>query len=152
MATSDPSSGSSHRCRIMSGSSTTLMTPTMTHAKMYGLRVGIVGGVWVWKSRYGDGITFGCFLVSLFSSSLLWISARYKWHWHGFYDLRISVNGRWSFAVHRIHRKVTLSGTDRLWDLWVLTIAYVERLFDYFLPFISFPTLVRDYAAQEICT
>jgi len=32
-----------------------------------------------------DGITFGCFLVSLlFSSSLLWISALYKWRWHGF--------------------------------------------------------------------
>jgi len=31
-----------------------------------------------------DGITFGCFLVSLFSSSLLWISARYKWRRHGF--------------------------------------------------------------------
>jgi len=35
------------------------------------------------KSRYGDGITFRCFLVSLFSSSLLWISARYKWRRHG---------------------------------------------------------------------
>jgi len=31
-----------------------------------------------------DGITFGCVLVCLFSSSLLWISARYKWCRHGF--------------------------------------------------------------------
>ena len=31
----------------------------------------------------------------------------------GFYHLRISVNGRWSFPVRRIRRKVTLSGTDR---------------------------------------
>jgi len=30
-------------------------------------------------------------------------------------------------------------GTDRLWDLWVRTIAYVERLFDCFL---SFPFLL----------
>ena len=40
-------------------------------------------------------------------------------------------------------------GTDRLWDLWVRTFAYVERLFDCFL---SFSTLVRDYAAQGVCT
>jgi hypothetical protein len=39
--------------------------------------------------------------------------------------------------VRRIHRKVTLSGTDRLWDIWVRTIAYVEMLFDFFL-FFSF--------------
>ena len=32
----------------------------------------LVVGAWVRKSRYGDGITFGCFLLSLlFSSSLL---------------------------------------------------------------------------------
>jgi len=95
---------------------------------------------------------FGCFLVSLFSSSLLWIFARHNWRRHEFYHLPISVNGRWNFPVHRIHRKVTLSGTDRLWDLWVPTIAYVEQLFDCFLPFFSFPTLIRDYAAQEVCT
>jgi len=40
-------------------------------------------------------------------------------------------------------------GTDRLWDLWVRTFAYVERLFDCFL---SFSTLVRVYAAQGVCT
>ena len=42
-----------------------------------------------------------------------------------------------------------LYGTDRLWDIWVRTIAYVERLFDCFL---SFSTLVRVYAAQGVCT
>jgi hypothetical protein len=31
-----------------------------------------------------DGITFECFLVSVFSSSLLWISAQYKWRQHRF--------------------------------------------------------------------
>ena len=41
-------------------------------------------GVWVRKSRYGDRITFGCFLVSLISSSLVWIWAQYKWLQHGF--------------------------------------------------------------------
>jgi hypothetical protein len=40
-------------------------------------------------------------------------------------------------------------GTDRLWDLWVRTFAYVERLFDCFL---SLSTLVRVYAAQGVCT
>jgi hypothetical protein len=38
------------------------------------------GGAWV-RSGSGDmedGITFGCFLVALFSSSLLWISAQYN--------------------------------------------------------------------------
>jgi hypothetical protein len=40
-------------------------------------------------------------------------------------------------------------GTDRLWDLWVCKFAYVERLFDCFL---SISTLVRDYAAQGVCT
>jgi len=98
-----------------------------------------------------DGITFGCFLVSLFSSSLLWITAQYKWRRHGFLPPSELVKWRWSFPVHRIHRKVTLSGTDRLWDLGVLTIAYVKRLFDCFLPFFTFPILVRDYAAQEVC-
>jgi len=29
-------------------------------------------------------------------------------------------------------------GTDRLWDLWVLTFAYIERLFDCFLSFLLF--------------
>ena len=38
-------------------------------------------------------------------------------------------------------------GTDRLWDLWVRTFVYIERLFDCFLS-----TLVQDYAAQGVCT
>jgi len=89
---------------------------------------------------------FGCFLVSLFSSSLLWISARYKWRRHGFYHLCISVNGRWSFPVPRIHRMVTLRGTDLLWGLWIRTIAYVERLFDCFLS-IS----LHSYSCTGLC-
>jgi len=38
-------------------------------------------------------------------------------------------------------------GTDRLWDSWVRSFAYVEQLFDCFLS-----TLVRVYAAQGVCT
>jgi len=38
-------------------------------------------------------------------------------------------------------------GTDRLWDLWVRTFAYVEWLIGCF-----FSTLVRVYAAQGVCT
>jgi len=88
------------------------------------------------------------FSYLLHPSLLLWISARYKWRRHGFYHLRISVNGRWSFPVRRIRRTVTLSGTDRLWDLRVRTIAYVEQLFDYSL---SFSSIVLAFAAQEVC-
>jgi hypothetical protein len=95
------------------------------------------------------------FLLFLLFSSLLhtllllWISARYKWRRHGFYHLQISVNGRWSFPVRQIRQMVTLSGTDRLWDLRVRTIAYVERLFDYSLLFSS---IILAFAAQEVCT
>jgi len=54
--------------------------------------------VWDWmvgyqtfpKWRYGEWCHFGCsfFLfssVDFFTSLLLWISAQYKWYWHGFY-------------------------------------------------------------------
>jgi len=73
-------------------------------------------------SELGTGGTLSVghsFLLFLLFSSLLytlllhWISARYKWRRHGFYHLWISVNGRWSFHVRRIRRKVTLSGTNR---------------------------------------
>ena len=53
-------------------------------------------------------------LIVLFSSLvrsllLLRILARYKWCQHGFYHLRISVNGRWHCPVRRMHREVTLT-------------------------------------------
>jgi len=64
----------------------------------------------------------------LFCSSR--ISAQYEWRRHRLYHLRISIDVRWSFPVARIHRKVTLSGTDRLWDMWVRMIAYEEWLVD----------------------
>jgi len=108
-------SGSSPQCRVMSGSSTTLMIPTMmiatmTYDEIYELREWMVWGVWV---QFGSGamevgITFGCFLVSLFSSSLVLISARYKWHRHGFSPPLESIKWRWIFPVRRIRRKVAI--------------------------------------------
>ena len=47
--------------------------------------------------------------------------------------------------MHPIRRKVALSGTKRLWESSVCTFVYVEQFFDCVL---SFPTLVRVYAAQ----
>jgi len=84
--------------------------PTMTYAGIYGLREWMVGGVWV---QFGsgdmeDGITFGCFLLSLFSSSLLWISAQYKWRRHGFLPPSESIKCRWIFLVRRIRRNVAI--------------------------------------------
>jgi len=65
--------------------------------------------------RTGGKLSIGCsFLLFLLFSALLhtlllhWISARYKWRRHGFYHIRISLNGRWSFPVHPIHRKATV--------------------------------------------
>jgi len=69
-----------------------------------------------------DGITFGCFLVSLVSSSLLWISARYKWCRHEF--LPPANGGGVSLCTGSAERS-PLGCTDRLWDLLVRTIAYV---------------------------
>jgi len=94
----------------MSGCSTTLTIPTITYAEIYGLRVWMVGGVWVefGSGDMEDGITFGRFLVSLFSSSLLWISARYKWRRHGFLPPSESIKWRWIFPVRRIRRKVAI--------------------------------------------
>jgi len=82
----------------------------------------MVIGAWVRKSRYGVGITFGCFLVSLFSSFLLWITARYKWCRHGFLP---PANGGGVSPCTGSAERLPLSFTDQLWDLWVHTIAYV---------------------------
>jgi len=90
------------------------------------------------KLSVGRSFILFLFFSSLLNpSSLLWISARYRWCRHGFYHLRISFNGRWSCPVRRIRQNVTLSGTDPLWDLWVRTIAYVGWLFYSFFPFSS---------------
>ena len=78
---------------------------------------------WVYRVsglRNGRKVINWAFLsfVSLFSSLLHtllldWISARYKWRWHGFLPPLESVKWRWIFPVRRIRRKVALSGTNR---------------------------------------
>jgi len=95
----------------------------------------MVVGAWVRQSRYAHGITFGCSLVSLFSSSVLWITARYKWRRHGF--LPPANAGGVSPCTGSAERS-PLSCTDRLWDLWVRMIAYIGWLFHLCFPFLSF--------------
>jgi len=76
------------------------------------------------------------FCLFLLFSSLLhnwllhWISAWNKWRWQGLYHLGVSVNGRWRFPVGQTRRKATLSGTYRLWHIWVHTSTYVAGLFN----------------------
>ena len=106
----------------------------------------VVGG-WVRKLRYGDGITFGCFVVSLFSSSLLWITAQYKWHQRGFLP---PANAGGVSPCTGSAERLPLSCTDRLWDLWVRTVAYVGWLFHSLFPF-RFLFSGTVYAAQEVC-
>jgi len=95
-----------------------------------------------WVNRVSELRTWGklsighsFLLFVLFSSHLhtllrLWISARYKWRRHAFYHCQISVNWRWSFAVRRMRRKVTLSGTVRYQEYSVSTSTYAAWLFD----------------------
>jgi len=131
----DAGCGSSHRCRIMSQSSKAVMILTMTHAEIYGLRIWIVGGVWVWKGRYGGWEhfwMFSCFSLLCFASrpginSIV----------TGFTTSRFQSMRGGGFLSTRSAERSPLSCTDRLWDIWVHMIAYVERLFDCFL-FISF--------------
>jgi len=50
------------------------------------VRDGIVGCRTIQKWRLEDGVTLDVlsFTSLLFTSLLLWISAQYKWRWHGF--------------------------------------------------------------------
>jgi hypothetical protein len=95
-------------------------------------------------------MTFGCFLVSLFSSSLLWISARYKSRRHGFYHLRLSVNGRWSFPVRPIRQKVALELYRSVVGL-MGSYDCVRRMIVSFFVSLSFLSLILALAAQEVC-
>jgi len=82
----------------------------------WGPRLGSGGnGSIVLELRTGGKLSIGrSFLLFLLFSTLLhtwllhWISARYKWCRHGFYHLRISVNGRWSLAGRQVHQKATV--------------------------------------------
>jgi len=134
------------RCQVTSGSSITLTISTLTYTEMYELWEwwSLEQGLGSWDME--DGITFGCFLVSLFSSSLLWISARYKWRRHGFLP---PANGGGVSPCTGSAKRSPLSCTTRLWHLWVRTIAYVGWLFHslFAFPFLFSCTV---YAAQEV--
>jgi hypothetical protein len=107
LATNDAGRGSSHRCQVMSGSST-MIIPTKTYGNIQATEMMVVAA-WVMKSRYGDRITLGCFLIYRFSSSLLESRPGTNGVGTGF----ITCHCRWSFPVCQIRRKVTLCGTYR---------------------------------------
>jgi len=64
-------SGSSHRCKIMSGRSPTLMIPTITYAEIKERCVWMAGGAWVKTLWYGgwDHFWMICCVSLLFISS-----------------------------------------------------------------------------------
>ena len=150
-APTDASSGNSHWCHVISASTPLMnsdsdlrwdtwpMSAVLDESSGVAIQRNCVprlgsgaNGSIVSELGSGGKLSIGCFfLLCLLISSLLhpslrlWISAGYKWCHHGFYHLRISVNGGWSFAVRRNRRKVTLSSTDWLWDLLGRTIAYI---------------------------
>jgi hypothetical protein len=123
----------------------------MTYAEIYGLREWMVGGEWI---QFGsgdmeDGMTFGCFLVSLFSS-LLCISARYKWRRHGFLPPSESVKWRWIFPVRQIRRKVAIELYRSVVGL-MGSYDCVRRMIVSFFVSLSFFSLILALAAQEVC-
>ena len=74
----------------------------------------------IWK-QFGCFLLFLCFLL-ISALYFVWISARYKWRWHGFLP---SANGDGVFPCAGSAKRSPLSCTDRLWDVWICTIAYV---------------------------
>jgi len=176
MATNDACCGSSHRCQGMSGSSTTLMIPIKNHAEIWTTWYVVCWmnlGVEVrrnWGPRLGSGgngstefrnsgqeesnqlgIPIFCFFSSLLFSILhYFIGSRPGTNGvgTGFYRLRMAAQWRLSFPMRRIRRMVTLSGTDRLRDLWLCTSTYAAWLLNVFFPFLFSCTV---YAAQEVC-
>jgi len=113
--------------------------PTMAYAEIYGLWEWMVGGVWVqFKSGdVEDGITFGCLF---FSSLLLFFGSRPGTNGvgMGFHHLRSKSSGGGCFPCAGSAERSPLSCSDRLWDLWVRTIAYIGWLFHSLFPFPSF--------------
>jgi len=107
---------------------------TMITAKIWITEVIFAGGQ-MRKSRYGDGSTFGCYPVSVFSFSHPWIAGRLKWCWYWC----IWPACRWSFLMHWICWTVAVSITEQLCDLVVLMIAYIEWWFDdsLWVPFLT---------------
>jgi len=148
----DAGSKSFHRCQVMSGSSTTQTNSDNGQRRdicamgMDGRRS--MGSVRKW--RYGGRDHFWMLLVFLFSSSLLWISAQYKWRQHGFLPPSESIKLRWIFLVRRICRNVAI-------ELYRLVVALmssydcVHTMFVSFFVSLSFSSLILALAAQEVC-
>ena len=118
------SSKSSHKPKL----TTTLMIPMITYTKYTSYGYG-----WSVEYEFGSGGVEDMEAVQTFpfvplfpslhiSLSLLWISAWYKWRRHWF--LPPTTGGEASLCTGSAKRS-PLSCTDRLWDLWVRTIAYV---------------------------
>ena len=139
-AMTDAGSGSSHRCQIIGGSSTTMLNSDnnlcqdIRVTEMDGRRS--IGSVWKW--RYGGRITFVCFLVPLFSSTLLWITARYKWRRHRFLPPSKSFNWRWIFPGRHIPWKVAIELNHLVVFLMGSYDCIRRMIVSFFVPFPSF--------------
>jgi hypothetical protein len=147
--TTDAGSRCSHSCQIMSRCSTTLTIPTMTCAEIYELQVWMVSGVWVRKWRYGGCDHFWLFLVSLFSPSLLWISAQYKWHRHRFLPPSESIKWRWILPVRQIPPKVAIELYRSVVGLMGSYDCVCRMIVSFFVSLLFF-SLILALAAQEV--
>jgi len=143
-ATTAAGSGSSHRWQVMSGRSTNPMIPTMAYPKTRATEMMVIG-VWFRSGDMDDGITSGCFLVDLLYSSLLWISAWYKWYQHWFYHL--PMEGEFPRAAD-----APIGCPLRYWSVGGLidSYEYIRGMFVWLFP--SFPFLVWVAAAQGVCS
>jgi len=97
-----------------------------------------------------DGITFGCFLLSLFSPSLLRITARYRWHQHGLFPLPEAIKWWWIFPVHRIRRKDAIELYRSVVRLMGSYDCVRRKIVPFFISF-SFFSRILALAAQEVC-
>jgi hypothetical protein len=96
-----------------------------------------------------DGVTLDVPSFSYLYFLLLWISAQYKWHRHGFLPhLEIS-----QVEVELPRTPDPPNGYDTVLigcgTYGFVRLCKLKGLFDSFL---FFSTLVRDYAAQGVCT
>ena len=126
--------GSSHQCQHVSGYSTTLI---YSDHDLYRNR----SNEW-WSEEYESGCggtedtevvqTF-CF-VALFPSLMSFsdlLSDQCQWSWHRMWPPE---SGDGAFPCARSPQRSLLRWNNRLWDLWVCTIAYVGRLFHCLFP------------------
>jgi hypothetical protein len=88
-----------------------------------------------------DGITFGCFLVSLFFFSSPWISARYKWRRDGLLPPPDHSQVEMVFPVRWIHRKVDIELYRSVVGL-MGSYDCIRRMIVSFLVSLSFPFLL----------